>query len=946
MNQVNLPPEPFGHWIWRATCVDKMDCYVFFRRDFTLTEVPSEAELWICARTHYHLYVNGRHFSRGPAPALTRQGYVALLDVAYALQVGKNVIAVAAHNTQVSRLGDSRKPSGLWCQLNVEGEPLVWTDEQWRAGEAICYNEYQPRVSQSGGFVETIDLRRFPADWFALPYKDDDWNTASEVVDGDMLLHGEPVVDCVSDVFPFFNLVVQGEAVEARCHLHVCFGHVFGKVSGVYAAETFVDMPEDLTGLRLEVHSDDPYYLFVNDTLVKSQGVHPHVDWQDPAWTAPRCYQQDELADPRGTFAFRAGWNRLMLVQQVAPHSAGATIILPDFESRSLNFVRGPNSFSFPGLNVMGPLKTPFSCITDSLLTEGLEKHSYFNFPPNDVAAHLACYSFMMIEETELPVDQIDLRPQEYCVLELERYTRGCLELTLEGAAGDVLDVVYGDHVDDGMVQAIHHGCRRVYSITLAGEPIEWRAFAPQGMRYVMLFARKCQQQIQVREVGMRRNQYSFRDSASFSCSEELFNQIWDNGFNTLEATFDRSFLSSAGPQGGQLLADCMIQALTSLYVFGTYDLSEKALREFAAAQYETGEIPGVVPSDLQVRLVDFSLLWPVWLEQHILHSGNMELLGEMLPHLERLLLFLESLTGDESVLIGQSDSSYSLPFLLDYDDTIDRRGISTGLNSLYCTALLKSAYLFHLGENEEVAAICQERANEIARSLRRLTWNAEEGLFADAYYDGQMSDRCALQTNVLTLFSGVAASTHTEQIFNNLFLEYAPFHRGQVNPETDSPYFKFLLLQTTFILNRRDWAADFIRYYWGTMVARGATTWWQNFSPDDEDFGPERAKDLCHGYGVSPNYFLISEIAGIRPASPGYHQIYFNPLLTAVEWMKVQVPTPHGPIRVDWGFRDDGELEIFIDSRYPLEVAPQLDPGIAGEAVIRVGDAVTILQS
>ncbi len=144
--------------------------------------------------------------------------------------------------------------------------------------------------------------------------------------------------------------------------------------------------------------------------------------------------------------------------------------------------------------------------------------------------------------------------------------------------------------------------------------------------------------------------------------------------------------------------------------------------------------------------------------------------------------------------------------------------------------------------------------------------------------------------------------------------------------------------------MGKRDWATDYMRYYWGGMIQRGATTWWEKFSPDSDEEEPT-AISRCHGYGVSASYFLVSEFLGLRPADPGFKQVYFNPNLTAMESATASVPTPHGTIKLDWRFTDEGELHMSIDANYKLDVVAQLVPELAAQTVMKIGENVTILK-
>lgn len=947
MRATALPGELRGEWIWHPASVDRLDSYVFFRKEFLLAEMPAVAELWMTAHSLYHLYVNGRHVSRGPGPAPQAGVYACYHEIGFALQPGKNVIAVLAHHTSAARFSHLRRPAGLWCHLNSDGQAIAWTDRSWMARPGDCFFANQPRISRADGFVEACDMRKYPHGWTEVDYPALEWDPATIITFPDghpPAFLPTPELDVSSEGYSYLNLVTIGEARPSFASTHVAVARAIPKATGLYAAETFLHSREDFEKVAFGLFCDDPYYLFVNDVLVKQQGGRPLANWSVPEWDLPRLYQQDAVVDVMGWVPLQSGPNRILLVHMVGKDSAGATLVFPQTESHLFRFLRGGDAFSLPGWNLNGPLQLPFANVCESIAFTGYKSSSYYNIHPADVAAHLYAFAYTLSEQRSEPATAVQLVAGRYAVFELERYGRGCPEMLIHGSPGDIIDIAYGDYLTGNVVLPYEDGIRRVYTLILDGKPTKWQAVHAHGMRYLMIFARQAANEVEVQELSLRRLTWQSRESASFACSDELINQIWEVSSVTLDATFDRVFLSSAGGQEMQLLADAMIQALCSLHIFGHHDMSEKALREFARAQFETGEMPAVAPSEFHLRLHDFALLWPTWLQRHILHSGDRKFLAEMLPTLERLLVFFETMATVEGVLLGNLDPPYTLPALIDYDQTADNRGVTTALNSLYCHALLKSEWLFNEAGNADAAHVCNQRATEIAKLLRQLTWDPERGLFADSWLDGERSATHSLQANVLALYSGVARHDESAGMFDKMFVEYAPFHEMPADQANDNPYFKYFILEMAYTLGRRDWAADYLRYYWGKMIEQGATTWWRTFCPDVE-YGPEQSRCLCHGYGVSPVNFIISEILGLRPASPGYKQVYFNPLLTAVEWARAQIHTPNGVIQVDWGFNEQNELEVSIDSTYGLEVVPILDPQVAATAIIKVSSSVIILS-
>ncbi len=883
-----------------------------------------------------------------PSPAANDQISVACFDIGYSLEVGNNVIAVVAHNINVPRSNNATHSSGLWCQLDIEDSPVVWTEENWLGRVADCYQKNQPRVSRTSGFIESVDLRLYPHDWMGVEFDDSGWNAVerSDAVD----IENEPFISApdfepTSEKFPFDNLIFRGQVAHDKITTHVYFPGAVKNARGLFVAETFVNAESGIDDILLYLFCDDPYYFYVNDDLVKKQGGRKHEDWSAPSWNMPRCYQQDAVIDVAAEFSLKEGWNRLLFFQMVGKSSSGATFVLPEIQEGEFKFVKATNSFGLPGWNVAGPLKLPFSHVENSISMSNFKPVSYYAIHPCDEAAHLLSYSYEITEELNEPVDCVELRSNEYAVFDLENYQRGCLDMVMTGNSGDTIDIVYGEYLQDHVAIPFDQGTRRIFPLVLDDGDVRWHSIAPHGMQYVMIVVRNAAETINFQEMGLRKISLSFKNQSSFACSDELLNQIWENGIFTPNASYDHIFLNSSGCREGQLLGDAMIQAMSSFYVFGNGEFSRKALIEFASAQFETGEIPSIAPSDLSLRYFDFCLLWPVWLHKHILYTDDKESVQELLPTLNKLLLFFENISDSYSNLIGDASGQSDTPCLIDYDKTIDKKGITTGLNALYCFSLLKCEWIYNYVGDEQQAQNCNKRASRVAQKLRDATWDSKKGLFSDGYCNDEKSSSYSLQANVLALYGGVAEPENYEKIFNNLFFEFAPFQETIKDHQNENAYFKYFIIDMAFTLNLREWALDYMRYYWGKMVQLGATTWWDKFSPDVE-FGPEKAQSICHGYGVSPNLFLIREVAGIRVCDPGFKRIYFSPMLAACEWVRATTQTPHGGIKVEWSHKETGELEILIESDFPLEVIPQLDPEIATNPIIHINDEVTIIDS
>ncbi len=114
----------------------------------------------------------------------------------------------------------------------------------------------------------------------------------------------------------------------------------------------------------------------------------------------------------------------------------------------------------------------------------------------------------------------------------------------------------------------------------------------------------------------------------------------------------------------------------------------------------------------------------------------------------------------------------------------------------------------------------------------------------------------------------------------------------------------------------------DAIRSYWGGMLDRGATAFWEDFSLDwlegsgrIDEIPPDGVRDihadtglfcyaglkksLCHGWSVGVVPYFVERVLGITPAAPGYAQVRITPHPGDLAWAEGCIPTPHGPVTV-----------------------------------------------
>lgn len=150
--------------------------------------------------------------------------------------------------------------------------------------------------------------------------------------------------------------------------------------------------------------------------------------------------------------------------------------------------------------------------------------------------------------------------------------------------------------------------------------------------------------------------------------------------------------------------------------------------------------------------------------------------------------------------------------------------------------------------------------------------------------------------------------------------------------------------------------AVSLMREYFGGMLDRGATTFWEDFdtawikgSGKLDEFPSELQKDihgdfgkhcyrgyrhsLCHGWASWPAAFLVEQIAGIQIVKRGFAEIRLAPQDVGLHTMKVCCPTPYGVI--DLAFHKAAE-KWEVQGRIPSPIEVTSEKNVDFNNVVR----------
>ncbi|HEY8667558.1 MAG TPA: alpha-L-rhamnosidase C-terminal domain-containing protein, partial [Tepidisphaeraceae bacterium] len=493
---------------------------------------------------------------------------------------------------------------------------------------------------------------------------------------------------------------------------------------------------------------------------------------------------------------------------------------------------------------------------------------------------------------------------------DLGQYRTGHIHLDIADAAGDeIIDIIYSEDLDpktDGplivgnadrpgdadLATADRYRCR-------PGRQI-WESFWFKGMRYATLIFRNVEKPLRIRRVAVRQVHAGVEEIGAFECSDDRLNKIWRVGKETQRNCMFDSFVDCPWREQAQWWGDARVQARVTAYAFGDTSLLERGIRQVAQSQAADGSLHAHPPADVPAhRLPDFMLTWVASLWDYYFHTGKTDLLREVLPAMHRLFDFFERHELKEGLIGGFT----GFWVFLDWKELF-KPNFSAVLNFMYLAALRYAAAMCDILGVEAAATRYIRKAEMLTISVEKYFWDPGAKVWRDGWDEstGQQVEQVSQHANTLAVLLDLKPETHLA-IARDVLLKSARTKRGKII--TASPFFYAYVLEAMIEAGLRAEAIDLIREKWGEMIDAGATTFWEGWEP---------VSSRCHAWSASPVYHLSQQILGVVPVDVGWKQIRIAPVVGDLEFARGVVPSPLGPITVEWEKVEEDQMAVRVD--------------------------------
>jgi hypothetical protein len=416
-----------------------------------------------------------------------------------------------------------------------------------------------------------------------------------------------------------------------------------------------------------------------------------------------------------------------------------------------------------------------------------------------------------------------------------------------------------------------------------AFEPLWWRTW-----RYLDLDIQTGTEPLQLESLTASFTAYPFEERATFQSGDAELDKIWEVSWRTARLDAHETYMDTPYYEQLQYVGDTRIQALISYAVTGDDRLARQALHAFDWSRVPEGVTHSRYPSSLSQFIPTFSLLYVGMVHDYWMYRPDPEPARALLPGTRTVLDWFARQEDPDALLHAMPWWSFVDWVSTGEIPTYDAHGESCSTTLEYLGALGEAADLEKALGDPVVATRYQDRAARVRAGIYSKCWSAPRGLIADNPSLRNFSQ----QSNILAVLYDVVPKNQQQDVLHRM-LAVNPGDIPADGTLSASYYFRFYLSRA---LEHAGMADEYLNSIdpWRRLLPLHFSTW-----PEI----PGNTRSDSHAWTAHPIYDLLTLVAGIEPASPGFATVRIAPHLGALPSLTATYPHPAGDIKVDYHY-------------------------------------------
>lgn len=291
-------------------------------------------------------------------------------------------------------------------------------------------------------------------------------------------------------------------------------------------------------------------------------------------------------------------------------------------------------------------------------------------------------------------------------------------------------------------------------------------------------------------------------------------------------------------------MGDLRLQALANYVSFKNYDLVKRCLYLFGGSRFPDGRVSACLFTSPSVEaddtyFVDYSLLYPVVLEEYLAETNDAEALSDLYDIAIQQIRIPWAQCENGLLPYSAAGSTF-----VDWCAGLDKHAAAQAI------LIYTAKYARRLAERKGDDSVIAEMDNiiEKATAAARSFWDAEENCFVS----GPERQR-SLASQIWMVLAGVATQAEAQALL-------ADRSRYDARYALETPYMNHYYVAALLESGLKEQAHAEMKAYWGSMIERDADTFWETWNParpDASPYGGTIVNSYCHAWSCTPVWLL-----------------------------------------------------------------------------------------
>lgn len=428
-------------------------------------------------------------------------------------------------------------------------------------------------------------------------------------------------------------------------------------------------------------------------------------------------------------------------------------------------------------------------------------------------------------------------------LVDMGRETCGFLKLDFESDEEQDILVAYSQYLDGGKVKRLIGGMDfSVEYFAKKGKNEYVNYFRRLSGRYLQLFASK---PIKINYVGICSVEYPVVAKKP-NFKSELRNRIYDVSVRTLHCCMHEHYEDTPWREQALYTMDSRNEMLCTYYAFNDFKFARSNLVLISKGLRSDGLLSICYPAGRDIPIPFFSLVYSVQVKEYIEYSGDLTILNEVLPVLEKIYETFKSRIEGNGLI-----ANFPYPYWNFYEWTngsdngsqISRK--ATDFYPKKYDLILNCMFLMSLINYKQILALEGKTLDfdeeKTCTAIKETFFVKERGLFKATDID---EPYYTVLGNCLAVLCGIG----DEKIMENVLSD-----KEIVSISLSMCTFLYEALLKVDAKKYVQYIVDDIDMRYGSMLKRGATTFWET---EEGASSLAHTGSLCHGWSAMPIYY------------------------------------------------------------------------------------------